>query len=61
MIHVLLPQDRLLWSTGANLLFTCNSNIGPVSGWDVLSGAKVVQLTAHTGAVQALADVPALG
>lgn len=61
VIHVLLPQERMVWSSGANLLFTCNTFVGPVSGWDVISGSKVCQLASHDAPVQAMLDIPSLG
>jgi len=61
VIHVLLPQDRILWSTGANLLVTCNTFVGPISCWDILSGSKVCSLNKHTQPIQALVDVSSLG
>ena len=62
VLHVLLPQDVLAWSTGANLLFAANSAVGHVTGWDVLSGSKLVVLSgAHAGPVLCVLDIPQVG
>lgn len=61
VIHSLLPQDRMCWSTGANMLLTCNSFVGPVSGWDVLTGSKLISLHKHTQPVQCIVDVSSMG
>jgi len=61
VIHVLLPQDRMAWATGANLLLSCNSYAGPVVAWDVLTGSKVTMMDAHAAPVLALLDCSAAG
>ena len=62
VLHVLLAQDVLVWSTGANLLFSCNSSVGHVTGWDVLAGSKAVVLSGvHVGPVHCVLDVPQCG
>jgi len=61
VIHTLLPQNVLTWSTGANALITSNSFVGPISCWDLLTGSKITQLNEHDQPVQVLADVATLG
>lgn len=61
VIHTLLPQNVLTWSTGANALITSNSFVGPISCWDLLTGSKITQLNEHDQPVQCLADVATLG
>lgn len=61
VIHTLLPQNVLTWSTGANALITSNSFVGPISCWDLLTGSKISQLNEHDQPVQVLADVATHG
>lgn len=62
VIHTLVAQDVCVWSSGANLLITSNSQSGPINMWDVLLRKKVRSMAGHGEySITCIADFPSLG